>query len=158
MAIERRKLSFTTLDEVAADAGNLLAKGYDRAGNWDLAQVAGHVAEWLRFPVEGFPKPPIFIRPMLWLMKVTVGKKKLAKILAEGFTPGGHTMPQTVPPAGGDAAEAVAKLRSAIERFKAHSGDVHPSPLFGAMTKETALQLQLKHAAHHLSFLVPKST
>ena len=49
-------------------------------------------------------------------------------------------------------------LRSAIERFKTHSGDVHPSPLFGAMTKETALQLQLKHAAHHLSFLVPKST
>jgi hypothetical protein len=153
---ERRRLSFTSLDEVAADSENLLARGYDKAGNWDLAQVAGHLAEWLRFPIEGFPKPPIFIRPMLWLMKVTAGKKMLAKVLAEGFTPGGHTMPQTVPPCGGNAAEAVAKLRSAIERWKAHTGEVYPSPLFGAMTKETALQVQLKHAAHHLSFLVPK--
>ena len=59
MPIERRKLTFASLDEVAADAENLLAKGYDKAGNWDLAQVAGHVAEWMRFPIEGFPKPPI---------------------------------------------------------------------------------------------------
>jgi hypothetical protein len=157
MAVERRKLSFASLDEVAVDAENLLAKGYDKAGNWDLAQVAGHVAEWLRFPIEGFPKPPIFIKPMLWLMKVASGKKMLERILAEGFTAGGRTMPETVPAPGGNAAEAVKKLRSVIERWKAHTGEVYPSPLFGAMTKETALQLQLKHAAHHLSFLVPKA-
>jgi hypothetical protein len=158
MAVERRKLSFTTLDEVAADAENLLAKGYDKAGNWDLAQVAGHVAEWMRFPIEGFPKPPLFIKPMLWLMKVTAGKKMLEEILADGFTPGGRTMPETVPPPGGDPAEAVAKLRSAVEGWEAHTGEVYPSPLFGAMNRETALALQLRHAAHHLSFLVPKSS
>lgn len=157
MAVERRKLTFTTLEDVAEDAENLLAKGYDQAGNWDLAQVAGHLAEWLRFPIEGFPKPPLLIKPMLWLMKVTSGKKMLEKILADGFTPGGRTMPETVPPSGGNAAEAVARLRSAVEGWKAHTGDVHPSPLLGAMTKETGLALQLKHAAHHLSFLVPKS-
>jgi hypothetical protein len=157
MAVERRKLSFTTLDEVAADAESLLAKGYDKAGNWDLAQVAGHVAEWLRFPIEGFPKPPVFIKPMLWLMKVVAGKKMLTKILAEGFSPGGRTMPETVPPPGGNPADAVARLRSVVERWKAHGGEVYPSPLFGAMTKETALALQLKHAAHHLSFLVPRA-
>lgn len=156
MAIERRKQSFATLDEVVADAENLLAKGYDRAGNWDLAQVAGHLAQWMSFPIEGFPKPPIFIKPMLWTMKVTVGRRMLKKILAEGFTPGGRTMPETVPPPGGNPADAVAKLRDVVERWKAHSGDVFPSPLFGAMTKETALALQLKHAAHHLSFLIPK--
>ena len=156
MPIERRKLSFASFDEVVADAENLLAKGYERAGNWDLAQVVGHVAEWMRYPVEGFPKPPIFIRPMLWLMKVTAGKRMRDRILAEGFAPGGHTMPQTVPPPGGEPAEAVAKLKSAVAGWKSHTGEVHPSPLFGAMTKETALQLQLKHAAHHLSFLIPK--
>ena len=75
MPIELRKLSFASLDEVAADAENRLTKGYDKAGNWDLAQVAGHVAEWMRFPIEGFPKPPIFIKPMLWLMKVTAGRR-----------------------------------------------------------------------------------
>jgi hypothetical protein len=154
--IERRKLSYASLDEVAADAENLLAKGYEKAGNWDLAQVSGHVAEWMRFPIEGFPKPPTFIKPMLWLMKVTAGKKMLAKILAEGFSPGGRTMPETVPPSGGDPAEAVAKLRAVVEKWKTHAGEVYPSPLFGPMTKDTALQLQLRHAAHHLSFLIPK--
>jgi hypothetical protein len=153
----RRQLSFASLDDVAADAEILLARGYDRAGNWDLAQVAGHVAEWMRFPIEGFPKAPLLIRPMLWLMKVTSGKKMLEKTLAEGFPPGGHTMPQTVPPAGGDAAAAVAKLQDSIARWKKHTGEVHPSPLFGAMTKETATKLQLKHAEHHLSFLVPRA-
>ena len=153
---ERRKLTFASLDEVAADAENLLARGYDRAGNWDLAQVAGHVAEWLRFPIDGFPKIPLLIRPVMWLMRMAAGKKLLAKTLAEGFGTGGRTMPQTVPPAGGDAAAAVAKLKDAVAKWKAHAGEVHPSPLFGAMTKDTALRLQLRHAAHHLSFLVPK--
>jgi hypothetical protein len=156
MPVERRKLTFATLDEVAADAESLLAKGYDRAGNWDLAQVAGHVAEWLSFPIEGFPKVPLLLRPVMWMMKVTAGKKLLAKTLANGFDAGGRTMPQTVPPPGGDAAAAVARLKDVVARWKAHAGEVYPSPLFGAMTKDTALQLQLKHAAHHLSFLVPK--
>jgi hypothetical protein len=156
MAAERRKLTFASLDAVVADAENLLARGYERAGNWDLAQVVGHVTEWMRFPIDGFPKPPIFIRPMLWLMKVTAGKKMRDRILAEGFTSGGRTMPETVPPPGGNATEAVAKLRVVVEKWKSHTGAVHASPLFGAMTKETALQLQLKHAAHHLSFLIPK--
>ena len=153
---QRRNLSFASLDEVAADAENLLAKGYDRAGNWDLAQVAGHVAEWMRFPIEGFPRPPLLIRPVLWLMKATAGKKLLAKTLAEGFGTGGRTMPETVPPPGGDAAAAVARLKEIAARWKTHAGDVHPSPLFGAMTRDEALRLQLRHAAHHLSFLVPK--
>jgi hypothetical protein len=157
MPVERRQLTFASLDEVAADAENLLARGYDRAGNWDLAQVAGHVAEWLRFPIDGFPKIPLLIRPIMWMMRVTAGKKMLAGILANGFGTGGRTMPETVPPSGGDAAAAVAKLKDAVAKWKAHTGGVHPSPLFGPMTKDTALQLQLKHAAHHLSFLVPRA-
>jgi hypothetical protein len=152
----RRDLTFASLDEVVADAENLLAKGYDRAGNWDLAQVCLHLAEWMRFPVEGFPKMPVFLRPVMWLMRVTAGKKLRAKVLAGGFDAGGRTMPQTVFTPGSDPAAAVAKLKEAGAKFEAHVGPVHPSPLFGTMTKDEALQLQLKHCAHHLSFLVPK--
>ena len=47
---ERRELYFSDLDEVVRDAEHLLAKGYDRAGNWNLAQVCTHLAEWMRFP------------------------------------------------------------------------------------------------------------
>ena len=64
-------------------------------------------------------------------------------------------MPQTVSQPGGDPAAAVAKLKETAERFEAHAGPVYPSPLFGAMTKDEALQLQLRHCEHHLSFLIP---
>ena len=91
MAIERRKLTFASLDEVVADAENLLAKGYEKAGNWDLAQVCGHLAEWMRFPSTGSRSRRSCIRPMLWLMRVTVGKTMLREDPARtGFTPGGR--------------------------------------------------------------------
>jgi hypothetical protein len=154
---ERRKLSFATLDEVVLDAENLQAKGYEKVGNWDLAQVCLHLADWMRFPIDGFPKPPLPIRFMLWGLRNTIGKKMFRKYLSEGMPSGKPTMPQTVHQAEPDSATAIGKLREAAERFKAYAGEIHPSPLFGAMNKEEATRLQLVHCAHHLSFLVPKS-
>ncbi|VTT97661.1 Uncharacterized protein OS=Leptonema illini DSM 21528 GN=Lepil_0134 PE=4 SV=1: DUF1569 [Gemmataceae bacterium] len=156
MPVERRKLSFASLDEVVAEAENLLARGYDRAGNWDLAQVAGHLANWLSYPVEGFPKVPLVLRPVVWLVRTTAGKRMRDGVLANGFAPGTRTVPETVPAAGGDAAAAVARLREAVERLKAHAGPIVPSPLFGPMDKDTAVRLQLRHCEHHLGFLTAK--
>jgi hypothetical protein len=154
---QRRPLRFNDLDEVVRDAEGLLAKGYDKAGNWDLAQVCGHLAEWLRFPVERFPKAPAPIRAVFWVLRKTVGRKKLLTYISTGSFPAGKpTMPESVPPPGGDPAAAVARLRAAAERFKAHTGPVHPSPLFGQLTKDEGLKLNLIHCAHHLSFLTPK--
>lgn len=158
MTIARRQLQFASLDEIVPDAENLLAKGYEKAGNWDLAQVCGHLAEWLRFPVEGFPKAPAPIRAVFWVLRKTVGRKKFLTYITERyFPPGKPTMPQTVPPPGGDPREAIEKLRTSVEKLKAYTGAIVPSPLFGAMTKDEAVRMQLVHAAHHLSFLVPKS-
>lgn len=154
----RRTLTLGTLDDLVRDAEALLAKGYDKAGNWDLAQVCSHLAEWLNFPVAGFPKVPLVLRPVVWLARITVGQSMREKVLTQGFSAGTRTIPQTVFPAGGDPAAAVARLKDVAERFKAHTGPIHPSPLFGRMTKDEALQLQLKHCEHHLSFLIPKET
>ena len=155
---ERRTLTFATLREAVADAENLLAVGYEKAGNWDLAQVCGHLSEWLRFPIDGFPKVPLLLRPVLWMVRLTIGKKMRAKVLANGFQPGTQTMAETVPAAGGSSdAAAVAKLKEIAERFEAHAGPIHPSPLFGSMTKDEARALHLKHCEHHLSFLIPKA-
>ena len=153
---ERRKLTFATLDDVVRDAENLLAKGYDRAGNWDLAQVCFHLAEWLRYPLDGFPKPPLLMRPLFWVARHTIAGAALRKALDKGeLPPGSPTLKPSVAPPGGDAAAMVAKLKEVAERFAANTGPIHPSPLFGAMTKDEALKLQLVHCAHHLSFLVP---
>ena len=156
---QRRQLQFNALDEIVPDAENLLAKGYAKAGNWDLAQVCGHLAEWLRFPVEGFPKAPAPIRAVFWVMRKTIGRRKLLTYITERSFPAGKpTMPETVMPPGGDPREAMEKLRKGVETLKAYTGTIVPSPLFGAMTKDEAVRMQLVHAAHHLSFLVPKTS
>lgn len=155
--MQRRTLKFATLADAVRDAENLLANGYDRVGKWSLGQVCGHLANWLTYPIDGFPKVPLLLRPVLWMLKVTTGKRKLKTYLeTRSFPAGAPTVPQSVPPATAEDADGVAKLKAAVERFIAHTGPVLPSPLFGAMTKETAEKLQRVHCAHHLSFLVPK--
>jgi hypothetical protein len=157
MGTARRDLTFATLDDAARDAEHLLAVGYERAGNWDLAQVCGHLTEWLRYPLDGYPKAPLVICPLLWLAKVTVGRSMRDEILRTGkFRSGGRTMPETVPQPGGDSAAAVARFQETAARFQAHAGGFDPSPLFGQMTRDEWLRLNLAHCAHHLSFLVPK--
>ncbi|MBO0700603.1 MAG: DUF1569 domain-containing protein, partial [Zavarzinella sp.] len=89
-------------------------------------------------------------------LRKTIGRGMYEKYVAAGMPAGKPTMPDSVPAPGGDPAAAVARLREAAARFKAHAGPIVPSPLFGPLTKEEATRLQLVHAAHHLSFLVPK--
>jgi hypothetical protein len=152
----RRELRFDSLSEAVRDAETLLAKGYDKAGNWTLSQVCDHLTDWLTFPLDGFPKAPLPIAAMLWMMKVTIGKRKLQEYLKNRSFPAGKpTMPQSIHPPGDDAA-AVVKYKAAAKRFMEHSGPYLPSPLFGAYSNEDAARLQCVHAAHHLSFLVPK--
>jgi hypothetical protein len=117
--------------------------------------VCFHLNEWLRFPMDGFPKMPWFIGGIFWALRHTIGRKKLRQYLLEGMPAGKPTMPQTVGQPG-EAAEAIQKLKETVARFKAFPGPVHPSPLFGAMSKDEATRLQLLHCAHHLSFLSPK--
>ncbi len=153
----RRDLSFATLDDAVRDAERLLAAGYDKAGNWDLAQCCGHVAEWMRYGMDGFPRGPLPVRALLWGLRNTFGRRLLLKTLAAGKMPtGGPTAPQSVFPAGQDDAVGVAKLRDVVGRMVAFSGEPVPSPMFGRLTRDEWLRMHQLHAAHHLSFLVPK--
>ena len=110
---ERRQLQFDSLGEAVADAEKLLARGYERAGNWSLSQVCDHMADWLTFPLDGFPKAPFPISAMLWVMKKTVGRKKFESYLStRSFPAGKPTMPQTRHNVGDDSV-AVARLKAA---------------------------------------------
>ena len=152
-----RELAFRDLDDAIQDARSLHCSGYLQVGRWDLAQVCGHLADWMRFPLDGFPKPPLPIGLMLWSMRHTVGRRLLRKILQSGsMSTGGPTMLETVPPPGGDEAAAVERFEHVVARFRAHEGPFHPSPLFGDMDRDSLTRLQLTHCSHHLSFLVPK--
>lgn len=158
LELTRRKLDFRDFDAVLAEVDALAARGYDKAGNWDLAQVCRHLADWLRFPIDGYPKPPAAIRFLLWAMKHSVGKRQLRAILdTRSFPVGGPTMPETVAAPGGDTAEAVKHLRHTVGRFRQHQGTFYSSPLFGDLDRDAWNQLQFIHCAHHLSFLVPRT-
>ena len=154
----RRQLRFESLDAAVRDAEYLLAAGYDRVGRWDLAQCLDHLAAWLTYPVDGFPRTPLLLRPVFALVRATAGRGMLTKYLREGMPAGKPTMPQSVTTPGGDPAAALGRFRAAAGRFTAHAGEYLPSPLFGPLTRDEALRVQLAHCAHHLSFLVPKAS
>lgn len=153
----RRKLKFNSLDDALADARRLMESGYTMLGKWDLGQVCGHCADWLRFPADGYPRAAFPLNALLWLMKATLGTSMRRKILRdEQFASGKPTMPETVKPRGSlNDAAGVAALEAAATRFQQHTGPWHASPLFGEMTRDEHLRLQLIHLAHHLSFLIP---
>lgn len=153
---EPRQLQFESLEDVALEVDRIM-DGYASAGAWNLSQTCGHLEQWMTFPMDGFPKSPFLIGVFLWCLKVTVGKSQLRQILARGFKPGMPTMPETVLAA--DAVielDAVESLKDTMARFHTFEGAIYPSPLFGEMDHPTAMQLQLRHCAHHLGFLVPK--
>ena len=152
----RRDLTFADFDDVIGDANALLRTGSTRVGRWDLAQTCGHLAEWLHYPVDGFPPMPAPARLLMALLRNTVGPRLLRKTLSTQALPSrSPTIPQSVPAEGGDARAAVDRLAEAIERFRRHEGPYRPSPLFGAMDRATTTRLQLIHCAHHLGHLIP---
>jgi hypothetical protein len=153
----RRALRFDSIEEVSREAETLLEQGYTRGGNWRLSQVALHLRDWLRYPIHGYPRMPLLLRPIMWTVRVTMGGRSLRKIIESGRMPqGGPTLPQTVHAATADESPAVNELKQAVDEWKNHRGPIHPSPVFGAWDYETATKLQLIHCAHHLSFLIPK--
>ena len=155
---KKRNLKFNSFDEMFADMEHLLDCGYTASGNWNLSQTCGHVGNWMSYPVDGFPVPPIFMRPIFWIMKVTVGQSMKRKILAEGFKGGMPTAPESVPAADKNSdSQAVEDLKATVARVSSYSGDLHPSPLFGPMDLETLKKVTLLHAEHHLAYLEPKS-
>lgn len=156
MSTQKRELTFRDFGEVRGEVERLFDHGCTQGGKWDLAQACNHLADWMTFPVEGFPKAPFPIRILLWILGKTVAAGQLRKMLETGkMGPGTPTMPETVSARGGDPAKAVDRLFHAMARFEDHVGPYHPSPLFGPLDRDNAKRLQLIHCAHHLGYLIP---
>lgn len=153
---KKRDLSFDDFDAMIGEVQSLLNSGYVSHGNWTLAQACGHVSDWMRFPMDGFPTAPLPMRAIFWVMKKTIGPGMKRKIMAEGFKGGMPTAPETVPKSDAMTdSQAVAQLQETVDRVKSFSGELIPSPLFGPMDHETHVKVSLLHAAHHLGYLEP---
>ena len=152
-----RELRFHTLDAAVTDAEILLARGYERTGNWSLGQCAGHLANWLTYQLDGIPSLPFFLKPIFWIVRKTSASKMLNKVIREQKMPiGAATAPASIPSGDVDDRAELERFKIAASRWLNHTGPYVPSPLFGDQSKAWFLALHLVHAAHHLSFLVPK--
>jgi hypothetical protein len=146
----RRALHFDDFGAALADAERVAAGGCRGRGAWDAAQVCSHLADALDGAVSGFAmRTP-------WPMRLGLGRLIAACIVVRGRMPTGVKLPDRfVPPAGGDAVAALARLRASVDAFERHTGDFARHPLFGPLSRKTWRRLQLVHMAHHLSFFDP---
>lgn len=149
----RRRLDFRDFDAVARDMEQLCANGYRQVGNWDLGQIADHLAGAMNGSVSGFPiKAP-------WIFRRLLGRRFFKKILASRRLRSGVKIPERlIPPKGGDPSAAIARFRAAVTNFERHEGTFQEHPFLGRFDGSDWREFHLIHAGHHLSFLVPEGS
>jgi hypothetical protein len=151
MKAARRPLSFASLDEVMPDVDRLL-RGHTTVGNWSLGQICSHLAQGLHFTMDGFPRET----RLPWILRQTVGRFILWRIMRSGRFFDGIRMPVKYEPVPGTDARAEAEsLHAALRRFAAHTGPLVNHPLQGPLSRDVWERFHCIHCAHHLRFALP---
>jgi hypothetical protein len=150
----RRKLAFRSLEDVLAEAERLARDPARTLGNWSIGQILDHLAAWMEFSIDGVPaRVPwlvrLFARPFRsWVLR---------RPMPAGFRWPEETAKRVCPQRPVSVEEGLEHLRRAVGRLRAESRRA-PSPLLGKLTPDQWEQLHLRHAEHHLSFVVPADT
>jgi hypothetical protein len=148
----RRQLNFKNLSEAAADVAALHQTGYERKGQWDLGKICDHLIAAIEQPMDGYDiQFPWYYRPFIPLVGSFILKRTLA---TRRLMEGSPTAPRFVPRTEGvDEGVWVDRFQATVDRLHTWAGPLHPSPLFGRISKEQFEEFQSIHASHHLSFL-----
>lgn len=151
----RRLLRFESIDQALAEADRLVEAERTgrlrRLGNWTLGQTLGHLAAWAEYSYTGTPlKVPFIIR---WFLRLRKRKYLYEPMRAGVKIPGvaGGTLATDPMP----LEEALPRWRRVFERLKT---EVPPGPnaIFGFLTHEEWIAINLRHAELHLGFLIPE--
>ncbi len=155
--VDRRRLRFEALDEAVRDAEMMADAergGSLRAtGNWSLGQAVGHLAFWARAPFDGYPamrQPPWLLRKLLPLFKSRFLNNKLPAGARIPGVPDGTFGVEPLP-----TDQALEELQTNFSRLAKQAPAV-PNLVFGPMTHEEWIKLNLRHAELHLSFFHPR--
>ncbi len=148
MMSERRTLEFDEIAAVMPEVDRLIA-GHTTTGRWTLAQICDHLARSIKLSLD---LPPASEPPT---REQAVYRRLFFRSPA---FPEGQDLahPSQEPTPGVELTEAVADLRSAVERLADQDGPFAPHPVLGPMEPEQWLLFHARHAAHHLSFVVPE--
>jgi hypothetical protein len=156
-ALQRRRLRFETIDEALAEADRLAAAErqgrLDRAGTWTLGQTLGHLATWASFALDGYPpniRAPLPVRLILRMMRGGILRKGMMPGVKIGRVPGGTVGLDVL-----ETEEGLRRFRTVMERLRTTAPTI-PNPVFGRLTHEQWIQLNLRHAELHLGFQVPR--
>ena len=156
--VDRRVVRYASVEGLFEDVDALVAAQWAGAlaakGNWSLGQALGHVAAWAEFAHEGYPpamqSPPWIVRLLARFWKRGFIRGAMRPGLKLHGVAGGTLATDDAP-----AEEAAARLRRAFTRLQA-TAPTRPNPLFGPLTHEEWLGLNLRHAELHLSFFEPR--
>lgn len=152
--VPRRALRFESVAEVRAEVDRLEraheAGTLRTTGNWSAGQNLLHLAEWVQmYQRLDFPEVPWFVR--------IAGRLMRGRMVNKGFPagmPGPGNKPYDLPACTFEA--GAAKYREALDVLE--SADLsHDNPLFGRMSRDDAVRIQLRHAELHLGFFDPGS-
>jgi hypothetical protein len=152
LVVNRRDVHYESLSDFLVDAERQAAGGAHCLGNWSLAQIFDHLSRSLRVAVDGtdaqFPGPARFLLHL-------IRKRFFSRPMKPGFhVP--EKLEKVLRPGDGLATErSLQGLRAAVSRFET-AAELTVHPAFGRLTRDEWLQLTLRHAELHMSFVVPE--
>ncbi|MCB0354397.1 MAG: DUF1569 domain-containing protein [Bdellovibrionales bacterium] len=155
--MNRRRLDFQSFDEVLTDVQNLYSLGYEKIGQWSLAENLEHLRRTMESATEprsfGVPAPIRFLLRLVILPKILKGRR-----MKSGLQTASGLIPEADRPSSASMDDETERKRfvEAVNTFRNHQGEYLPNPAFGRISRSQWEQLQLVHCSHHLSFLVPK--
>ena len=151
----RRAVRFASLQELAADLDRIAAADaagtLSVTGNWTPGQILEHCNILFKNAIDGFEgKAPLPIRLIAKLFK----KKALSGgPMKPGFKLGRGTE-WLIPSDDTTTEQGLAMLQDSVGRVLSGGEKfTHASPLFGELTHEQWVTLQLGHCSMHLSFI-----
>lgn len=152
---ERRQLTFSSLDDVVADAERLASGEVRTTGNHSFGQILEHLARTHDVATGRLeaPKPPLFMKLMMPLMKPMIVKDKPAK---PGFKLPSNFEQVFWPDQEFDVPAALAHLKESVDHYQSH-GPLPKHPTFGKLSRQQQDRLYCRHAELHLSFVHPVS-
>ena len=152
----RRSVHFETFDDLLHDiegVAQAVAAGRVRPlGNWSPGQNLQHLAKFLACSLDGFGgELPFGIRVLGRVLRVGFGKRLFIKPV-----PPGLKLPAGTPYLPGDEVEiatGASDLQEQVERVRSGAAFIPASPFFGTLSREQWIELHLRHAELHMSFI-----
>lgn len=144
-----RELRFKNFEQVRAELDRLGTGLVETTGNWSYFQIIDHMAKAVEISLTGVQ------REMPFWKKRILGPFLYRLFAFRGYMPAGikGRSPDRVE---GNEAEAVARLRRALDAFEAYEGPFSDHHVLGPFTKKQWRIFHSMHFANHASHAKPK--